>query len=107
MKTMARLRAVIHRASDHTLELPNLHLEFGGDEILDELEGTTLLLSHGDGVQDIIDLRHSDFLDPVSTIRRSADRTHAQNEDPEQNLRRRSFHVNLRAPWLMGATREQ
>jgi hypothetical protein len=104
LKTMARPRPVIHRASDHTLELPDLRFDRDGDAILDLLEGSPLTFSHGDGVEDIIDLRYRDLLEPVSTIGCRADRTKAQNENTQQPERCRSFHLNLLPPT---ATREQ
>jgi len=104
---MARPGPVIHRASDHTLELPDLRFERAGDVILDLLEGSTLPLGHSDGVEHIIDLRYRDLLEPVPTIRRNADRTHAQNENTQQRQRCRSFHLNLLPPIAKGATRKQ
>jgi hypothetical protein len=104
---MTRPGPVIHRASDHTLELPDLRFERAGDVILDLLEGSTLPLGHRDGVEHIIGLRYRDLLEPVSTIGCRAHRSKAQNENTQQPERCRSFHLNLLPPTAKGATREQ
>jgi len=107
LKTRARPGAAIHRASEHAFDLPDLPFNRAGDAILDLLEGSTLPVGHGEGIEDIIDLRYRDLLEPVSTSRRGAQRTEAQNENTQQPERRRSFHLNLLPPTAEGATREQ
>lgn len=99
---MARAGPAIHRALDETLELPDLPFDLGRDEILDLLESLTLPLSHGDGVENIVDLRYRDLLEPAPPIGSGADRAQAQNENTQQPERRSSFHLNLRTPTAKG-----